>query len=161
MIATNPAQFGAKKVEQLPKTTAKPPETPEAPKTTAKPPEQLSTPTKSGVAGKILKTGAVGITGAAGIRHVLTPDETTTTDQTKTKDTGIKPTSDTRTSAKPTSQQVDPKLISVADEAKLALQKAASINDARVRNAMEELDMYLASISEKVPGLNWKAASWL
>lgn len=53
--------------------------------------------------------------------------------------------------------KASPEMTRIADEAALLLDQAAKFNDARVRNEMEKLDMFLAS----VPCLNWKAASWL
>ena len=61
------------------------------------------------------------------------------------------------TSAQPTQPTVNPEIQKIADEAKLVFNNISKFPTAEVKNAAEELDMALAEI----PGLNWKAASWL
>ena len=61
------------------------------------------------------------------------------------------------TQSKPAVSRPSPEIVSIGHEAGDLFRVAKQYKDARVRNAMERLDMALA----RIPGLDWRAASWL
>ena len=109
---------------------------------------------------KLASASALAILGLGGGAAYMatTDDDEENSDQTKPPEKPAEPEKQSEKPAEPKKPPVtvNPEMQKIADEAKLLLKHAAKYPDAIVKNEMEKLDMFLAS----VPGLNWKAASW-